>query len=93
MGFVFICRINGNTKVVVEGKIIEILVETGIDNIKKVLTGALSNYGEIENINDTANSADTNKIVAAKGFKREVYILLILVVVIGISRFIIDRCI
>lgn len=83
-GFMFISKIGNGTKVVAEDKIVEALIEAKVSDIEKVLTGALPS--EIKNIDNKINSADINKIAAAKGSKREVGIWLVLIVVITNRR-------
>lgn len=92
-GLMLICGVGGNTRIVVENKIVEASVGAGVDNTKKVLTGVLFNCNGVGDANNPANDTGTNKVVTAGGSKKEVYILLVLVVVIGASRFIINGCI
>lgn len=60
---------------------IEALTKTGVGNARKILTRV--SHSEIEDINDDANSANINEMAIAEGFKGEVSIQSILVVIIA----------
>lgn len=73
----------------VENKIIKVSTRAKVNNVKELLIGAL--LGEVEDANNTANNANTNKVIAVKGPKREICILPVLIVVIDTSKFIVNR--
>lgn len=91
MGLILVCKVDSNIKVIVEGKIIKISAKTGVDDAKKVLIRALPDFNGMKDVDDTANNANTNKIVITGGSKEEVCILPILIVIIDTSGFIVHR--
>lgn len=60
-----------------------------VRDIKKVLIKAL--FGKLEDAHDTANGSGINKVVIIGDPKREISILLMLIVVIDASKYIVDR--
>lgn len=88
-----VCRVDSNTRIVVESEIVKASAGTKVGDNKKVLIRALPDCDRVENAHDAANSAGIDKVVTAGSSKGEVCILPVLVVVIGASGFIADRCI
>ena len=73
IGLVPVYGVDSNTKIVIKGKIIEVSARVKVGNAEKIQTGALFNCNGVKNINNTANSISTDKIVAIGGFKKVVY--------------------
>lgn len=66
-------------RVVVKSKIMETLSEIEVNDAKKILIGALPDHNKVRNADDTTNNASTDKVIAVRGSKKEVCILLILI--------------
>ena len=85
------CKKFGNNKIMIKGKIVEVSTRAKISNIHNLLIETF--FNNIEDADDAANGAGINKVFTTERPKREVNILLVLVVVINTRRFIIDRSI
>lgn len=93
VGLIPICVIDGDTKVIVEGKIVKISTKAENSNTKKVLIGASLNHNEMRDTDNAINNTGIDKIIIVEGSKKEVCILSMLIIVISASGFIVNRCI
>ena len=65
IGLMLICKISGNKKGVVKGKIMEVLVGATFGNFEEISTWILSN--RIKNTDNTVNNTFIDKINTARG--------------------------
>lgn len=72
--------ISGNTKIVIESKIIKVLTKSKISDSKKILSR--TSFNKVGNMNNNVNGTDINKIAAARSSIRKVSIWLVLIIVI-----------
>lgn len=84
-----ICKINSNIKVMIKNKIIKVLTRIKINNIKEILIKILLN--KMEDPKNIINGANTNKIIITKSFKKNFGISLILIIIITIDRFSVNK--
>lgn len=68
-GLLPVCKVDDNIKGVIKSTIVKISARVGGDDFKKVLFEALPD--RIEDTDDIANSAITNKMIVTGGPKRE----------------------
>lgn len=65
-----ICKIAGNNKIVVEGKIVETSIGARVGDVEEILIEAL--LCRVESANHAGNTIVSNKVIAAGGSKKEV---------------------
>lgn len=80
---------SNNIKIMAKNKIIKVLIRVKIDNIGEILIKILLN--KIKNPKNIINGASINKIIIIRNFKKKVGIWLVLVIVIAINRFNVNK--
>ena len=72
-GLMPICKVDGNTSVMVKGKIVLVSARTGVGIAEEELTEALLSSSGLKNADDVANGAGNNKVVVGD-IKKEISI-------------------